>query len=290
MNSPSFTKLGDIFIAPCNFTEALFPLNQSPYNWRSCNDAYKYSWTKDFHRDVSSLSLLDSSKMINSMGFCPQNRCQLYNVSGSTFDGLCPVGLCYTKVENGGPSYGACCFHKGVYNSGVLIGYYNKTQPSPKPIYKKSRIVLGNIRGQLGGNDESIESFINANELYDGLIGTQCPLTSHPIGFENTVDNVKRMIIENNITLWIQLAPSGLESYYKNGSYVQNSGNCGVFPLEYFIHGDTSHSNGITNFEIIHDPLKAFVEMKYKVTAFTALLPDGRLKTVFDERVLSHSR
>lgn len=288
MNSPSFTKLGDIFITPCNFTEALFPLNQSPYNWRSCNDAYKYSWTKDFNRDVSSLSSLDSSKMINSMGFCPQNRCQLYNVSGSSFDGLCPVGLCYTKVENGGPSYGACCFHKGMYNSGVLIGYYNKTQPSPKPIYKKSRVVLGNIRGQLGGNDESIESFINANELYEGLIGTQCPLSSHPIGFENTVDNVKRMIIENNITLWIQLAPSGLEMYYKNGSYVQNSGNCGVFPLEYFIHGNTSYSNGISSFKITHNPSNPFIEMKYTVTAFTASLPDGRIKTVFDERVTSH--
>lgn len=83
-------------------------------------------------------------------------------------------------------SFGACCFHDGVYLSGLillnklillifflivnhtnyfynlgkLIGYYNKSQPIPKPIYLNNRIILG--KNPL---DTSFYHFINANQV-----------------------------------------------------------------------------------------------------------------------------
>lgn len=40
-----------------------------------------------------------------------------------------------------------------------------------------------------------------------GLILTQCPLAGFPNGFEDTIPQVKQMIYEQNITLWIHLVP-----------------------------------------------------------------------------------
>jgi hypothetical protein len=45
-----------------------------------------------------------------SMGFCPHRRCQLSSLHNSPAPGVCPLGLCYTKLEDGAPTYGACCF------------------------------------------------------------------------------------------------------------------------------------------------------------------------------------
>ena len=284
MESPSYSKQGDLFISPCNFSEPLFPPHKSPNEWRSCNDAYSYSWSKDFKHELTALNRRDAAKLINSMGFCPQNRCQLFNLSSTGPDGMSPEGLCYTKIENGGLSYGACAFQKGVFNAGALIGYYYKTQLTPKPIYKKSRIVLGNQRGQLGGADESLASFINANQIYPGLIGTQCPLASRPSGFHNTVDDVKRMITENNITLWIQLAPSGLERFFSNGTYIANAANCGIFPLEFFKDSSSPHSQGITNFSVsAYSVDQSYIEISYTLTGYTSILENGRTKTTFDD-------
>jgi hypothetical protein len=42
---------------------------------------------------------------------------------------------------------------------GQLIGYYYKSQPTPKPIYKLNRVVLGK-----NPFDETYANFINANE------------------------------------------------------------------------------------------------------------------------------
>ena len=198
----SFTKTGNIFVAHCPNADAdaawspLYPSNVDPFQWRSCGDAYEFTWRNDFYNDLISLNRIDKEKLIRSMGFCPHHRCQLkVNISNSGPDGQCPVGLCYTKLENGGLSYGACCFHDGVFNSGELIGFYNKTQRQSKPIYKRSRIVLGG-----NSSDESFGSFINANRIHSGIVATQCPLPS-------TISDVKRMIVEQNISLWIQLAP-----------------------------------------------------------------------------------
>jgi hypothetical protein len=284
MESPSYSKQGGLFISPCNFSEPLFPLHKSPSEWRSCNDAYSYSWSKDFKQELTALSHRDSAKLINSMGFCPQNRCQLFNLSSAAADGMSPEGLCYTKIENGGLSYGACAFHKGVFNAGALVGYYYKTQLTPKPIYKKSRIVLGNKRGELGGADESLASFINANQIHSGLIATQCPLASRPSGFYNTVDDVKRMIIENNISLWIQLAPSGLENFLLNGTYIATTANCGIFPLEFFKDSSSVRSQGVTNFSVAaFTPEQSHVEITYTLTGYTSIVEDGRTRTTFDD-------
>lgn len=290
MESPSYSKQGDLFISPCNFSEALFPVHRSPYDWRSCNDAYTYSWTKDFKKELTALSSLDLVKMINSMGFCPQNRCQLFNLSSTGADGMSPEGLCYTKVENGGLSYGACAFHGGLFNSGVLLGYYYKIQPTPKPIYKKSRIVLGNKRGVVSSADDSTDNFINANQIYPGLIGTQCPLASRPSGFNNTVDDVKRMIVENNITLWVQLAPGGLENFFANGTYIPGDANCGVFALEFFSDSSSLYSKGVSEFKIAEvNPSNPYVEMTYTVTAYSSLKKDGTTETTFEDMSINRS-
>ena len=150
----------------------------------------------DFHGDIYEISDILRVKLARSMGFCPHSRCQLGNLSSSSSDGRCPEGLCYTKLENGSKSFGACCFINGKFSAGDLIGYFNKTQSVPKPIYKHSRVLLGGK----GADDESKESFINANILFKGMIAAQCPLP-------NTVWDTHRMVVEQNVSLWIQLAP-----------------------------------------------------------------------------------
>jgi len=288
------SKLGDIYVQQCDFNAPLYPADVAPSDWKSCDDAYKFTWTNDFKGELAGLDALSKTKLVNSMGFCPQNRCQLYNVSNGGSDGMCPAGLCYTKVENGGPSFGACCYAPGgLFNSGTLIGYYNKSQPSPKPIYKRSRVVLGqpSRRGGTGGADstgaaaaaaaavaaaapfdESYATFINANEVYPGLIATQCPLAGRPAGYAATVGDVKRMIVENNVAMWVQLAPDGADKYLSllrgtatgtgtatgaaGGTdqlkYTPGTGSCGVFPLEFFMGtGNTSYLAGVSDFKVV---------------------------------------
>lgn len=193
----SFTKMGDIYVPYCDTSRDLFPLNADASTWSSCDDAYEYTWSLDRGKDLIALTTVDRLKLSRSMGFCPHNRCQLTNLTSTANDGRCPDNLCYTKLENGAKSFGACCFIDGAFNSGQLIGYYNKTQQTPKPMYKKSRVILGDITG---GPDESFRGFINANEIHNKLIATQCPL-------DNTVLDVARMLVEQNVSLWIQLAP-----------------------------------------------------------------------------------
>lgn len=82
-------------------------------------------------------------KLSRSMGFCPHLRCQLGDVGNANSHGACPPGLCYTKVEAGAPTFGACCFSDGVFNSGSILGYYRLLRATPKPIYKRNRVVLG---------------------------------------------------------------------------------------------------------------------------------------------------
>ena len=301
-SSSSVTKGGELFLSPCDFSAPLFPKDK-PTAWASCNDAYSFTWTSDFKGEIAGLDKLSKSKLINSMGFCPQNRCQLFNVSSGSSDGMCPKGLCYQKVENGGPSYGACCFSSGgLFNEGKLIGYYNKTQPTPKPIYKQSRVVLGQpLRRSVGTTqpplDESFDSFINANQIYPGLIATQCPLAQRPGGMENTVDDVKRMIVENDIRMWVQLAPDKWDKYLSRGdvsprSYNAGTGSCGVFPLEFFMMGDrnSTYNQGVSDFQIVTNLAELekgkvpFVEMRYTLTANVRSMADGSVQTVFGDK------
>jgi protein tyrosine phosphatase len=116
------------------------------------------------------------------------------------------------------------------FNSNQIIGYYYKSQPTPKPIYKSNRIVLGPNK-----TDESYGTFINANEVYPNVIATQCPLLSFPDGFANTLDDVKTMIVEQNVSLWISLAPvmntSEVTLDVVDELLARGSLNCNVFPL-----------------------------------------------------------
>lgn len=133
------------------------------------------------------------------------------------------------KTEQGAPSFGACCFQKGSFNSNQMIGYYNKSQPTPKPIYKTNRIVLGPDK-----LDETADSFISANEVYTNIIATQCPLLGFPAGFENTLEDVKTMIIEQNVSLWVSLAPVMLGNFTLadlEDMVARNNVNCNFFPL-----------------------------------------------------------
>lgn len=87
--------------------------------------------------------------------------------------------------------------------AGDLIGYYLKTQPVPKPIYRHSRIVLEVDDKTLPS--EAFERFINANKVYPHIITTQCPLLEYPAGFANTLVDTMHMVAQNNVSHWIQL-------------------------------------------------------------------------------------
>ena len=136
----SFAKWGNIFLKRCptdttvnkhKYTN-IFPLNQHPMTWSSCEDAYEYTWTHndDFeedidtenkqniqdievnvtlpyprnmkiqnHRFISDLYEIDQLKLIRSTGFCPHRRCQLGNATRGSSNTACPIGLCYTQLE-----------------------------------------------------------------------------------------------------------------------------------------------------------------------------------------------
>jgi len=286
----SLGKNGDIYIELCdndNDGSKLYPINKDPVLWKSCDDAYDYTWNNDFNNHIKYLSKKDRIKLIRSMGFCPHKRCQLDNVDNAYSNGTCPEGLCYTKIENGGLSFGACCYINGYFNTSKLIGVYNKSQHKPKPIYKHSRIVLGD---NIGGNDTSIESFINANMIYPGIIAAQCPLSGYPNGYLNTIEDNKKMIIQFNITKWIQLAPnidSNIDPIYSASIELgQNNsvkGNCAVFPLLYFNNKNNSISYGISNF-IIHDYNGGnIVNISYKLTGYTKYNEYGKYIVMFKD-------
>jgi hypothetical protein len=93
------SKGGDIYVESCGESGELFtPLNH-PASWRSCQDAYLYTLSKDFQGYLRALSHRDSERLVKSHGFCPQNRCQLDYLLNSPENGSCPEGLCYSKIE-----------------------------------------------------------------------------------------------------------------------------------------------------------------------------------------------
>ena len=224
----SFSKEGEIYLASCEGRDQLFV--GDPHLWPSCADALEYTWTTDTNGDIRGLRAQDRLKLTRSNGYCPHLRCQLGNISNADPTGSCPAGMCYMKLENAAVSFGACCFINGHFNSKQMIGYFNKTQPTPKPIYKTNRIVLGP-----DPTDESYERFINANEVYPGIIATQCPLLGYPDGFQNTLNDVKTMIIQQNISLWVSLAPVISETDVTietlSSILATQSLKCNVFPL-----------------------------------------------------------
>ena len=262
----------DIVLKGCGHARLLYPLTSSPYSWSSCGDAYEYTWLEDINEDLAGLRHLDKVRLARSMGFCPHQRCQLSDVSSSEFDGKCPKNLCYTKVENGSLSFGACCFVDGIFNDIKLFGVYNKTQPTAKPLYKHSRIVLGDT---IGANNDLYDNFVNANMIYPSLIVTQCPITQNASNRINTIRDVQKMILEQNIVKWIQLAPNlpvntnaseiGAIPLGTEGSL---PGNCGIFPLEIMNKANKKEDySGFSNFHINDDSLQ-YTNITYTISGY----------------------
>lgn len=270
----SSSKNADIYVLPCP--------QGSPLH-RSCSDAYEYTWRNDFKGEIKSLSSINKDKLINSMGFCPHLRCQLGNVSNSAHNGGCPDGLCYTKLEDGGPSFGACCFKNGSFLSGNLIGHYHKTQKTPKPIYSHSRIVLG---GDIA--DKSFESFINANYIHPNIIATQCPLIPSIYNRNGTINDMKRMIIEQNVSYWIQLAPDShpFESIHINSSQT-HSPVCTDFIFPYLGNASSPFSQGISDFKFLNEEAvmsnqSSHVHVSFTITAYIRSRGNGIYDTIFE--------
>ena len=161
---------------------------------------------------------------------------------------------------------------------GQVIGFYNKTQPAAKPIYKRSRIILG-VHGQdaalvgrydyanttarsMTREDESYRSFINANRIYPGIIATQCPL-------ESTALDVLQMVVEQRVTLWIQLAPSAAAAVRSS-----RSSTCKLFPEQYSLQAVSSTEHAPTG-SVIVDAVRSLATGE---AAFNALSIDLRYK------------
>lgn len=95
----------------------------------------------------------------------------------------------------GAASFGACCFTNGSFLAGQLIGYYDLLQATAKPIYSAHRVLLGK---PVNDPSTSKETFINAHQLHAGLLVTQCPMLG-------TVAHIKRMVVEQRISRWLQI-------------------------------------------------------------------------------------
>ena len=261
----------DIALKECS-QAPLYPLGLSPYLWNSCGDAYEYTWLEDFKGDLAGLRKLDKVRLARSMGFCPHQRCQLSDVSSSGTDGTCPKNLCYTKIENGSLSFGACCFSDGIFNDIQLFGVYNKTQATAKPLYRHSRVVLG---GEVGADDDSYKSFVNANMVYPSLIVTQCPITQNTSSRIDTIRDVQRMILEQNIVKWIQLAPNlpdntaaSIVGAIPLGAEGSLPGNCGVFPLEIMKKVNSGEDHlGFSNFRV-DDDTAHYMNITYTISGY----------------------
>lgn len=239
----------------------MYPLHINPNYWKSCEDSIELRWQDSVNQNYGAIRGNDRAKLYKSVGYCPHRRHQLSNVTDASISGGCPSGLCYTKLKNGNPSSGTCCFTNGEFLSGKIIGYYNKSQPTAKAIYKTNVVSLG---GENNGN--LYDSFISANEVYPHIILTQCPLRS-TASTVNTINDIKRMILERNISLWVQVAPdshAGVMPIVRDNS--KNS--CPVFPLEFFANTSSIYHTGVSNFREIRNTTLPYVQFQYDLSGY----------------------
>jgi len=158
------------------------------------------------------------------------------------------------------------------------LGYYNKTQSFPKPVYLDNRIILGGLK-----DDVSYESFISANEVYPNIILTQCPVAPHAGSeFVSTIEDAKKMIVEQNIVLWVQLAPSKGGAGMDRPPSRAPHDTCAVFPLEFFSDSSSIHANGISNFQVSAATHRSFTKYSYTLTAYRKTLDTGKTVTQFE--------
>eukprot|EP00611_Tribonema_gayanum_P008019 TRINITY_DN1748_c0_g1_i6.p1 TRINITY_DN1748_c0_g1~~TRINITY_DN1748_c0_g1_i6.p1 ORF type:complete len:371 (+),score=75.55 TRINITY_DN1748_c0_g1_i6:253-1365(+) len=203
------TEKRNTFVQPCPEADAaardLFPLHRHPSEWRGCGDACEHTWTSARNdKYFDGVSRDDRLRLARSSGYCPHLRCQLGTVGNAAANGTCPAGMCYFKLQRGAPTFGACCYTDGKFTSPGLIGHHALQRPMQKPIYRRNRVVLGggDVRG------DSSESFINANEVYPGIIVTQCPMLGDVDGTPlETLTAWKQMVTEQGVSLIVQLHP-----------------------------------------------------------------------------------
>ena len=69
----SFTKWGGIYLETCDIKDDydIFPITSDPNLWKSCEDAYTYTWNLDEGNYLIYLNSIQKSKLIRSTGFCP---------------------------------------------------------------------------------------------------------------------------------------------------------------------------------------------------------------------------
>jgi hypothetical protein len=235
----------NIFTRSCAGSEVArkFPPNNDPASWPSCQDAYEFTWLSEAS-DVylNGVSWRGRLKLARSAGYCPHRRCQLDSVGSSPSPGACPPGLCYTKLQDGSPTFGACCYDPdGIFDSRGMVGNFHRQRPAQKPIYKNNVVLLG-----------PEERFINANEVYPGIIITQCPLLGAPYdtGEEQTLADWKEMIVQEEIDTVVQLHPCGPN--LASAPCLRHSDICKSPCIDWAgtIFADSSHplSDGVTDF------------------------------------------
>lgn len=62
------TSKADVYLNGCGSNQPLFPLDQThPSSWKSCNDAYEYTWLSDFDGYLRGMSLTNRIRLAYSM-------------------------------------------------------------------------------------------------------------------------------------------------------------------------------------------------------------------------------
>ena len=84
------------------------------------------------------------------------------------------------------------------------------------------------------------------------------------------------MIVEQNISIWIQIAPTLPDS---STSTAKND-SCTIFPLEYFSDSASLYSEGVSNFQVVKDPSLPYILYKYTLTANLKTV-NGKVTTSF---------
>lgn len=108
-------------------------------------------------------------------------------------------------------------------------------------------------------------------------------MSGYPIGYENTLLDTQKMILENNISLWIQIAPFSSSGAFPSPPSSSTSKYCDVFPLKFF----TSIEKNTSNDNIFHglyfdknQNVKEYYNFSYTLTGYSSQLENGTYKTI----------
>jgi hypothetical protein len=98
-------------------------------------------------------------------------------------------------------------------------------------------------------------------------------MTSYPKEFANTVEDMKRMLVEQDVRIWIQLSPASLNGELDAPNIDGSTKSfCEVFPLKYLNFSQSSvpsvQQKGVSNFRYVHNKDRGLFNMTYTLTAF----------------------